>query len=134
MTGTRSDIVVVGGGHNGLIAATYLARAGHQVSVFEARSELGGAVASKEVFEGVAARLSRFSYLVSLMPTSIIDELGLRLELRSRQVKSYTPVDGAGLLIERQEGGPTRDSFQALTGNDREYREWNALEAELQEL
>ena len=134
MTGTRAEIVVVGGGHNGLIAATYLARAGHQVSVFEARSELGGAVASKEVFEGVAARLSRFSYLVSLMPTSIIDELGLRLELRSRQVKSYTPVDGGGLLIERQEGRLTRASFEALTGSDREYQAWSTFEAELLEL
>jgi phytoene dehydrogenase-like protein len=134
MTGTRSEIVVIGGGHNGLVAATYLARAGHQVTIFEARDELGGAVASKEVFEGVAARLSRFSYLVSLLPTSIIKDLGLRVELRSRQVKSYTPVDGTGLLVERQEGRPTRDSFQALTGNDREYRAWSAFEAELQEL
>jgi phytoene dehydrogenase-like protein len=134
MTGTRSDIVVIGGGHNGLVAATYLARAGHWVRVYEARSELGGAVASKQVFEGVAARLSRFSYLVSLMPTSIIDELGLRLELRSRQVRSYTPVDRTGLLIERQEGRPTRDSFKALTGNDREYRAWSAFDAQLQEL
>ena len=69
MTGTHSEIAVIGGGHNGLVAATYLARAGYRVSIFEARSELGGAVASKEVFEGVAARLSRFSYLVSLLPT-----------------------------------------------------------------
>jgi phytoene dehydrogenase-like protein len=134
MTDTRSEIVVIGGGHNGLVAATYLARAGHRVSVYEARSELGGAVASKEVFEGVAARLSRFSYLVSLLPTSIIDELGLRLELRSRRVKSYTPVDGTGLLIERQEGRPMRDSFKALTGDDLEYQAWSAFEADLQKL
>ena len=133
MTGTRSEIVIIGGGHNGLVAATYLARAGHRVRVFEARSELGGAVASKEVFEGVAARLSRFSYLVSLLPTSIIDELGLRLELRSRRVKSYTPVDGTGLLIERQEGKLTRESFEALTGDDREYQAWTAFEADMQE-
>ena len=133
MTGTRSEIVIIGGGHNGLVAATYLARAGHRVRVFEARSELGGAVASKEVFEGVEARLSRFSYLVSLLPTSIIDELGLRLELRSRRVKSYTPVDGTGLLIERQEGKLTRESFEALTGDDREYQAWAAFEADMQE-
>jgi phytoene dehydrogenase-like protein len=134
MTGTRAEIVVIGGGHNGLVAATYLARAGHGVTVFEARSELGGAVASNQVFEGVSARLSRFSYLVSLLPTSIIDELGLRLELRSRRFKSYTPVDGAGLLIERREGAPTRDSFEALTGDGREYQAWRAFEAELEEL
>ena len=134
MTGTRSEIVVIGGGHNGLVAATYLAQAGHRVSVYEKRNELGGAVATKEAFEGVAARLSRFSYLVSLLPTSIIEELGLRLELRSRQVKSYTPVDGTGLLIERQEGRPTRDSFTALTGNDREYQAWSVFQAQLQEL
>ena len=134
MTRTHSEIVVIGGGHNGLVAATYLARAGHRVRVLEARSELGGAVASSEVFEGVAARLSRFSYLVSLLPTSIIDELGLRLELRSRQVRSYTPVGAGGLLIERQEGRLTRESFRALTGDDREYQAWLAFEAGLREL
>jgi phytoene dehydrogenase-like protein len=134
MTRSRPETVVIGGGHNGLVAATYLARAGCQVSIIEARSELGGAVASKEVFDGVAARLSRFAYLVSLLPNSIIDELGLRLELRSRQIRSFTPVDSSGLLIERQEGRTTRDSFRALTGDEREYQAWSAFEAGLREL
>ena len=83
------------------------------------------------MFEGVAASLS---YLVSLLPTSIIEELGLRLELRSRLVRSYTPVDSAGLLIERQEGRATRDSFRALTGDEREYQAWSEFEAGLREL
>jgi phytoene dehydrogenase-like protein len=134
MNALHSEIVVIGGGHNGLVAATYLARAGHQVSVLEGRDQLGGAVASAEVFEGVAARLSRFSYLVSLLPTSIIDELGLRLELRPRQVRSYTPVDRGGLLIERHEGRLTRDSFRALTGDEREYQAWAAFQDGLHEL
>jgi phytoene dehydrogenase-like protein len=134
MTRSHSEIVVIGGGHNGLVAATYLARAGHEVRVFEARNELGGAVASSEVFEGVAARLSRFSYLVSLLPTSVIDELGLRVELRSRQVRSYTPVGSGGLLIERQEGRLTREAFRALTGDDHAYQAWMAFEAGLREL
>jgi phytoene dehydrogenase-like protein len=134
MTATYSDVVVIGGGHNGLVAATYLARAGHRVTVFETRSELGGAVASAAVFEGVAARLSRFSYLVSLLPTTIIDELGLRLDLRSRPVRSYTPVDGSGLLIERKEGRLTRDSFRSLTGDEREYQTWAAFQDSLHDL
>jgi phytoene dehydrogenase-like protein len=134
MTPPHSEIVVIGGGHNGLVAATYLARAGHQVRVVEARSELGGAVASKEVFDGVAARLSRFSYLVSLLPSSIIDELGLRVELRPRRVRSYTPVGAGGLLIEHQNGRVTRETFRTLTGDDREYQAWIAFEAGLQEL
>jgi phytoene dehydrogenase-like protein len=134
MTPPHSEIVVIGGGHNGLVAATYLARAGHQVRVVEARSELGGAVASKEVFDGVAARLSRFSYLVSLLPISIIDELGLRVELRPRRLRSYTPVGTGGLLIERQNGRVTSESFRTLTGDDREYQAWTEFEAGLREL
>jgi phytoene dehydrogenase-like protein len=134
VTENHFEIVVVGGGHNGLVAATYLARAGRRVSVLERRHELGGAVASGEVFEGVAARLSRFSYLVSLLPNLIIEELGLRLELRPRQVRSYTPLDSGGLLIERQEGRVTRDSFRALTGDEREYQAWASFQDKLHEL
>jgi phytoene dehydrogenase-like protein len=52
------DVIIVGGGHNGLVAATYLARAGYRVSVFEARPELGGAVASAEIFEGCRPTVS----------------------------------------------------------------------------
>src|SRR4029450_7666313 len=104
MTARHPDVVIIGGGHNGLVAATYLARAGRQVTVLEGRGELGGAVASKEVFTGGSVRLSRFSDLVPWLPNLIMGELQLRLELRSRQVRSYTPVDSSGLLIERQAG------------------------------
>ena len=96
-----SDVVVVGGGHNGLTAAAYLARAGRSVTVLEARSELGGAVASARVFPDFDARLSRFSYLVSLLPVMIVDELGLDLELRTRAVRSYTPDGDTGVLVRR---------------------------------
>lgn len=95
------DVLIVGGGHNGLVAAAYLGRAGRRVTLLEARSSLGGAAASAPVFPGVGARLSRFAYLVSLLPEKIIAELGLDLELRSRAVCSYTPVGDDGLLIGR---------------------------------
>ena len=131
MSPADPPVVIIGGGHNGLVAATYLARAGRRVTVLEGRSTLGGAVASSAIFSGVAARLSRFSYLVSLLPQLIIDDLGLSLELRSRRVKAYTPVGGSGLLIERPEGPRTRESFVDLTGEPSEFESWMSLEDDL---
>ncbi|GAA2099084.1 NAD(P)/FAD-dependent oxidoreductase [Microlunatus panaciterrae] len=126
-------MIIIGGGHNGLVAASYLARAGRSVTVLEARDTLGGAVASAQVFDGVDARLSRFSYLVSVLPQSIIDDLGLDLELRSRPVASYTPVGEGGVLVEREEGAATRESFTAATGDDADYEAWRQLEQAIKE-
>ena len=92
MPDDRHDVVIVGGGHNALVAATYLARAGLDVVVLERLDHVGGAAVSVRPFDGFDARLSRYSYLVSLMPDALIDDLGLRLELRSRPTASYTPV------------------------------------------
>ena len=124
------DLVIIGGGHNGLVAAAYLARAGLDVTVLEAGDRFGGAVASAQLFDGVEIRLSRFSYLVSLLPQQIIDDLGLSLELRSRRVASYTPAGDGGLLVERVAGEATRASFAAGPGLTA-YEEFQALEADL---
>ena len=58
-------------------------------------------MASARVFPDFDARLSRFSYLVSLLPATIVDELGLDLELRTRAVRSYTPDGDTGVLVRR---------------------------------
>ncbi|MET9653753.1 MULTISPECIES: NAD(P)/FAD-dependent oxidoreductase [unclassified Streptomyces] len=127
MTAQRSyDAVIIGGGHNGLVAAAYLARAGRSVLVLERLDTTGGAAVSTRPFAGVDARLSRYSYLVSLLPEKIVRELGLRFAVRKRSVSSYTPKGDGGLLVG---GGParTRASFAALTGSDREYEAWEAF-------
>jgi phytoene dehydrogenase-like protein len=99
------DVVIVGGGHNGLTAAAYLARAGLDVLLLERSDHVGGAAVSAEAFDGVEARLSRYSYLVSLLPQRVIDDLGLDIRLVRRRFSSYTPdpVDpGRGLLIDHE--------------------------------
>jgi phytoene dehydrogenase-like protein len=70
------DVVIVGGGHNGLTCAAYLAKAGLDVMVLERREILGGAAATEETWPGY--RVSSGSYVVSLMPPRIVDELELR--------------------------------------------------------
>ena len=86
---TGNSVVIVGGGHNGLVAAAYLARAGFDVLVLERLGSLGGAAVSSSPFSGHADRLSRYSYLVSLFPPRIARDLGIRLDLRERRVAAY---------------------------------------------
>ncbi|WP_406002535.1 phytoene desaturase family protein [Streptomyces sp. NBC_00829] len=120
------DAVIVGGGHNGLVAAAYLARAGRSVLVMERRENTGGAAVSTRPFAGVDARLSRYSYLVSLLPDKIVRELDLTFAVRKRTVSSYTPKGGGGLLVG---GDGTRESFARLTGGEREYASWQEFYA-----
>ncbi len=100
------DAVVVGGGHNGLVAAAYLARAGRRVRVLERLGDVGGAAVSARPFDGVDARLSRYAYLVSLLPARILHDIGATVRLAPRRYASYTPdpADRArtGLLIGAQ--------------------------------
>ncbi|MEU9343250.1 NAD(P)/FAD-dependent oxidoreductase [Streptomyces sp. NPDC048278] len=130
---TRSyDAVIVGGGHNGLVAAAYLARAGRTVLVLERLGRTGGAAVSTRPFAGVDARLSRYSYLVSLLPRKIVRDLGLDFRVRGRTISSYTPVerDGrpTGLLVG---GGERRirEAFERLTGGKTEYQAWQRFYA-----
>ena len=108
--------VIVDGGHNPLTAAAYLAKAGAEVTVLERLDVLGGAAISAEAFPGLDARLSRYSYLVSLLPRSIATDLGLKVSLVRRRYSSYTPVPGTdrGLLIDNGDWAATAESFASV--------------------
>ncbi|WP_210502660.1 phytoene desaturase family protein [Nocardioides xinjiangensis] len=129
------DVVVVGGGHNGLVSAAYLARAGLSVLLLERLGHTGGAAVSTEPFAGRPVRLSRYSYLVSLMPEQLMADLDLDVRLASRTTASYTPWTRGertgGLLVERPEGEATRASFRELTGGDDEYAAWQRFYGEV---
>jgi phytoene dehydrogenase-like protein len=133
VSGVRAayDVIVIGGGHNGLVAAAYLGRAGRSVLVLERNGSLGGAVASVSPFAGIDARISRYSYLVSLLPDRIVRDLELNLAIRSRRTASYTPVGEDGLLVEREVGPLTGDSFGRLTGSDAEFTAWQEFYGQL---
>ncbi len=122
---SRYDVVILGAGHNGLVAATYLGRAGLSVLLLEKNNYIGGATTSQKVFPDYDARLSRYSYLVSLFPEKIIRDLGLNLELRRRATASFTPYakDGRddGLLLSNVDEEKSRQSIVDLTGSDTEY-------------
>ena len=119
------DVVILGAGHNGLVSAAYLGRAGLSVLLLEKNDYIGGAATSQKVFPDFEAYLSRYSYLVSLFPEKIITDLGLKLELRRRATGSYTPYlhDGQynGLLLSNESEEKNRRSMFELTGNKTEH-------------
>ena len=114
---TNVDAIVVGAGHNGLVAATMLARARRRVLVLERAEHPGGAAVSFAPFAGVDARISRYAYLVSLFPRRLLSELGVDVEMRRRRVSSYTPLGDAGVLICDDEQR-TRASITRTLGDD----------------
>jgi len=126
------DSVIVGGGHNGLVAACYLALAGQRVIILEKNDYMGGATCSKKAFAGVDARLSVYSYLISLLPGKILADLGIKLEIRRRAIAAYTPMvrdeKFGGLLISNISEDVTRQSFVELTGDEREYQGYLKLQ------
>ena len=132
MTSTKYDVVIVGGGHNGLVAATYLARAGKSVRILEANPEIGGASQSVRAFPEFDANLSRYSYLIALLPDKIVNDLGLSFECVSREVSSYTPYgDNKGLYVSRVWDAKTESSFLELDPSGKEGQAWQDFYAEV---
>lgn len=131
----QPEVIIIGAGHNGLVAAAYLARAGKRTLILEANSEIGGATSSVRAFPGFDARISRYSYLVSLLPDAIVTDLGLNFECLSRKISSYTPFeedgDSKGVLISRHWDDQTQRSFEALDATGNEARAWQRFYGEI---
>lgn len=124
---SRYDVIILGAGHNALVAAAYLARSNLSVLLLEKNDYIGGATTSQKVFPDYDALLSRYSYLVSLFPEKIIRDLDLNIELRTRSTGSFTPYvkDGRhdGLFLSNVSEDISQKSIERLTGSTTEFEQ-----------
>src|SRR6058998_1256070 len=120
MSVPRYDAILIGGGHNGLVAAAYLARAGRKTLVLERRPVVGGAAVTEEVFPGF--KFSVFSYVVSLLRPEIIRDLDLpRHGLQILPLEStITPMDNGDYLGSWGDPDETRRELSRHSPKDAE--------------
>jgi phytoene dehydrogenase-like protein len=125
----RFDCIVIGGGHNGLVAAAYLARGGKRVCVLERRHVLGGCSVTEALWPGF--RVSVASYVISLFRPEIIRELRLKeygLNILPRNPSSFTPLlDGRSLLMGPDERATCREIAKFSRQDAERYPAYNRL-------
>lgn len=121
------DAIIIGGGHNGLVCANYLARAGKKVAVLERRHIVGGAAVTEEIADGF--RASIYSYLMSLLHPRIINDFNLRkhgLEVLPCS-DMVSPLGGEDYILFSDNIAKTQESFSRFSKKDAEiYPEFDA--------
>ncbi len=132
---SQYDCVVIGGGHNGLVAAAYLGRAGRKVCLLERRHILGGCTSTEELLPGFKA--SPVAYVISLFLQEIIDDLGLNrhgLEILPRNPSSFTPLpDGRYLLLGHDEQANRREIAKFSARDAEAFSKYEAMLGRLAE-
>jgi phytoene dehydrogenase-like protein len=130
MSSNQYDAIIIGGGHNGLVAAAYLARVGKKVVVLERRPLIGGAAVTEEIFPGY--KFTEFSYVVSLLRPEIIRDL----ELSKHGLKilplpsTFTPMENGDYLAAWDDHDLTRREIYRHSPRDAEaYDEYARLMA-----
>jgi phytoene dehydrogenase-like protein len=125
----RFDCLIIGGGHNGLVAAAYLAKGGKSVCVLERRHVLGGCSATEELWPGF--KISVASYVISLFQTEIMRDLRLKqygLNILPRNPSSFTPLlDGRSLLMGPDERATCREIAKFSKRDAERYPDYNRL-------
>lgn len=112
------DAIVVGAGHNGLVCACYLARAGLKVAVLERSDRIGGACVTEELFPGF--HISTAAYSLSLLLPDIVRELGLDLHVRVKDPELFAPYEGGGGLVLWRDPARRRETVAELSARDAE--------------
>tara|TARA_Y100000310_G_scaffold342161_1_gene444042 strand:+ start:4390 stop:5997 length:1608 start_codon:yes stop_codon:yes gene_type:complete len=123
------DCIIIGGGHNGLVAAAYLAKAKKKVLVLEARHVLGGCASTEELWPGF--KISPASYVISLLSPQIISDLKLRengLKILRRHPSSITPTHDKKFLVLSADGYETSQSIKQFSKKDAAvYAEYESM-------
>jgi len=131
MSTSQADVIVVGAGHNGLVAATFLARGGLRVHVVEEKQVIGGAVRTERPFKKVPdLATSTGAYLLGVMQPELIAKLGIDLPLLRRDPHYFLPTTGSRYLLFGSDSAAMKQQFISFF-SEQDWAAYERLQAEI---